>query len=97
MLVASVVLAVQDLLGLMVLCMPAAAAEQVTLLAVPVVDMVKRQVVVDPPVFAEDDGASEARDWAVEAPRSDRSESEGEAERKPTERSEGRRLRQSKK
>lgn len=65
--------------------------------AVPVVDMVKRQVVVDPPAFAEDDGASEARDWAVEAPRSDRSESEGEAERKPTERSEGRRLRQSKK
>lgn len=65
---------------------------------VPVVDIAGGRVVVVPPVYAPDDkdeaGASEARDWAVEAPRSDRSESEGQAERKPTERSEDRRLRQ---
>lgn len=67
-----------------------------TKVAVPVVDMANKRLVVIPPVFVEGDGASEARDWAVEAPRSDRSDSEGKAERKPTERSEGRRLRQEK-
>ena len=68
--------------------------------SVPVVDIAGGRVVVVPPQYAPDEkdeaGASEARDWAVEAPRSGRSESEGQAERKPTERSEGRRLRQEK-
>lgn len=67
---------------------------------VPVVDIAGGRVVVVSPQYAPDDkdeaGASEARDWAVEAPRSGRSESEGQAERKPTERSEGRRSRQEK-
>lgn len=65
---------------------------------VPVVDVAGGRLVVVPPAYApeeKDDGASNASDWAVEAPRSGpEAKPKGKAERKPGERSEGRRLRQ---